>query len=249
MQDACDMFCEAVYAVKEGVQGFYDALLNYAQNMAMFPNKFTIHEQFLEEIPSEMFVALICNGRLAPKVNTVKEFVLEAKAYENSIKTAAHYLEHSMKSQSEQQLLLEVVQSPRSETTLAARHYVHPQPSKLAKRPTCCTHGLKAYVRDANDEQKEEPAEANSNNAAESKGTQENDEEYIEYWGSDSEGLFALTEVPTAKHRMKKPGNEVHMWTPFMRAHKVLLDFENDQVVIDGIATPAHKLELEDADE
>ncbi|KAG5332067.1 hypothetical protein C0989_007261 [Termitomyces sp. Mn162] len=34
--------------------------------------------------------------------------------------------------------------------------------------------------------------------------------------------------------------------TPFMRTHKVLLDFANDQVVIDGRATPAHKLELED---
>ncbi|KNZ80090.1 hypothetical protein J132_07378 [Termitomyces sp. J132] len=36
--------------------------------------------------------------------------------------------------------------------------------------------------------------------------------------------------------------------TLFMRIHKVLLDFANNQVVIDGRVTPAHKLELEDAD-
>ncbi|KNZ79218.1 hypothetical protein J132_09729, partial [Termitomyces sp. J132] len=35
--------------------------------------------------------------------------------------------------------------------------------------------------------------------------------------------------------------------TLFMRTHKVLLDFANDQVIIDRRATPAHKLELEDA--
>ncbi|KAG5350078.1 hypothetical protein C0989_000326 [Termitomyces sp. Mn162] len=63
--------------------------------MAMFPNKFTICEWFLEGIPSDMLVVLIHNGRLAPIVNTVKEFVSEAKAHENSFKTAVHYLEHS----------------------------------------------------------------------------------------------------------------------------------------------------------
>ncbi|KAG5351816.1 hypothetical protein C0989_004808 [Termitomyces sp. Mn162] len=322
MQDAHDVFCNAVYAVKEGVQGFYDALLNHAQNMAVFSDELTICEQFLEGIPSDMLVALICNGGLAPEVNTGKEFVSEAKAYKNSIKTAAHYLEHSKKNMGE-----------------------------------------------ANDEQEEESAEANIKDACESKGTQEHGKEYMElemynneYYtcGSNSEGLFALTEVPTSEHREKEPSNKVCMqkvqlaaskdtidhsvlpaqdkkcliiwvevnshqawmlwdsesmtseitplfayvagiWvallatpitlqlgtigscfivnygarvimkapgknhnvyvdianfdcyniiiaTPFMRTHKVFLDFVNDQVVIDGRATLAHKLELEDAD-
>ncbi|KNZ72395.1 hypothetical protein J132_03487 [Termitomyces sp. J132] len=86
MQDACNMFCDTVYAVEEGVQGFYDALLNHAQNMAMFSNEFMIHEWFLEGIPSDMLMALICDDGLAPKVITVEEFVLEAKAYKSSIK-------------------------------------------------------------------------------------------------------------------------------------------------------------------
>ncbi|KAG5350260.1 hypothetical protein C0989_011881 [Termitomyces sp. Mn162] len=78
------------------------------------------------------------------------------------------------------------------------------QPSKMQD-----AHNVFHDVVDANDEQEEEPAEANKDNAAEFKGTQENVEEYVELemykndyytWGSDSEGLFVLTEVPTAKY-------------------------------------------------
>ncbi|KAG6886859.1 hypothetical protein C0995_003887, partial [Termitomyces sp. Mi166 len=78
----------------KGVQGFYDTLLDFAQNMAVFSDKFTIREQFLEGIPSDMLVVLIRDGGLAPEVNIVEEFMSEAQAYENSIKTTAHYLKH-----------------------------------------------------------------------------------------------------------------------------------------------------------
>ncbi|KAG5338810.1 hypothetical protein C0989_006117 [Termitomyces sp. Mn162] len=216
MQDAHDTFCNAVYAVEEEVQGFYDALLNHAQNMAVFPNKFTICEHFLEGIPSDMLMALICNGRLAPKVNTVKEFVLEAKAYENSIETAAHYLKHSKKSQSGQQLSLAAAQSPAIETAMAKRTEVTGQHN----------------VGEANDEQNKEPAEANINNAFESDRTQEHGEEYIE--------------LEMYNNKYYTHGGDR---TPFMRTHKVLLNFANDQVVINGKVTPAHKLELENADD
>ena len=40
-------------------------------------------------------MALIIDGGLALEVNTVKEFVAEAWAYENSVKTAVHYIGHS----------------------------------------------------------------------------------------------------------------------------------------------------------
>ncbi|KAG5350020.1 hypothetical protein C0989_000703 [Termitomyces sp. Mn162] len=62
---------------------------------------------------------LMCNSRLASNVDTVEEFVLEVKAYENSIKAAVHYSEHSMESQSEQTLLLAVAQSPKFKAALA----------------------------------------------------------------------------------------------------------------------------------
>ncbi|KAG5349585.1 hypothetical protein C0989_002946, partial [Termitomyces sp. Mn162] len=85
---------------------------------------------------------------------------------------------------------------------------------------------------DANNE-KEEPAKANDKNIAESEGIQKNDEEYVElktygidYYTqeSDSEGLFAPTEIPTAKHRLKEPGNKVHMQKVWIMAAKDAMD-------------------------
>ncbi|KAG5349072.1 hypothetical protein C0989_006180 [Termitomyces sp. Mn162] len=75
-------------------------------------------------------------------------------------------------------------------------------------------------VGEANNEQEEEPAEVDVEYAFESNGTQEHGKEYIELemynneyhtYSNDSEGLFALTEVPAGKHREREPSNEVHM--------------------------------------
>ena len=81
--------------VEEGIQGFYKALLNEAQNMAVFLDKFTIWEQFLKRILYEMLIALIIEGGLALEVNTIEEFVAKTWAYKNSMKTVAHYVECS----------------------------------------------------------------------------------------------------------------------------------------------------------
>ncbi|KAG5351244.1 hypothetical protein C0989_007279 [Termitomyces sp. Mn162] len=221
MQDACSTFYNAVYAVEEGVQGFYDALLNHAQNMAVLPNEFTIGEQFLEEIPSDMLVALIHDGRLAIEVNTVEEFVLETKAYKNSIKTAAHYLECSKKSWSVWQLLLAAAQSSG--------------PARLAPQVFVQAAHTAALsdVGEADNEQEKEPAEADVKDALEFKGTQEHGEEYVEletydnkYYtcSSDSEGLFALREVPTSEHREKEPSNKVCMQKVWLVASKDTID-------------------------
>ncbi|KAG5350051.1 hypothetical protein C0989_000469 [Termitomyces sp. Mn162] len=75
-------------------------------------------------------------------------------------------------------------------------------------------------VIEADNEQKDESAEANADKAFESNGTQEQGEEYVElemynneYYtcGSDNEELFALTEVPISKERENKPSNKVCM--------------------------------------
>ena len=95
MQDARDAFCKLSYMVEEGVQGFYETLLDEAQNMAVFPDEFTMWEQFLKEIPYEMLMALIIDEGLLLEVNTVLEFVADAWAYKNSVKTAVHYVGHS----------------------------------------------------------------------------------------------------------------------------------------------------------
>ncbi|KAG5336988.1 hypothetical protein C0989_011291 [Termitomyces sp. Mn162] len=241
MQDACNAFHDMVYAVEEGVQGFYDALLDHAQNMAMFPDEFTSHEQFLKGIPSDMLVALVCNGRLAPKVNTVEEFVSEAKAYKSSIKTAVHYPEHSKKSWLQQQLLLATVQSLAIRTALAkqteAGHFAHEcrKPAKPAPQVfvQAAHTAAPSDVGEANDEQEEEPAKDNTDDAFESNRTQEHGEEYIEletydnnYYtcGSDSEGLFALTEAPIGKHREKEPSNKVCMRKVWLVASKDIME-------------------------
>ncbi|KAG5721925.1 hypothetical protein E4T56_gene18426 [Termitomyces sp. T112] len=105
---------------------------------------------------------------------------------------------------------------------------------RSGKDSSCRAHGCKCTemvfvqaahtaapsdVGEANDEQEEEPAEADTKDVFESNGTQEHDEEYIEleiynkYYtrGSDSEGLFALTKAPIGKHREKEPSNMVCM--------------------------------------
>ncbi|KAG6887481.1 hypothetical protein C0995_014978 [Termitomyces sp. Mi166 len=88
MQDAWDSFHNALYIAEEGVQDFYDILLNHAQDMAMYSDEFTIWEHFLEGILFNMLMLLICDGRLASEVNTIEEFVAKTKAYETNIKTA-----------------------------------------------------------------------------------------------------------------------------------------------------------------
>ncbi|KAF5381784.1 hypothetical protein D9615_005370, partial [Tricholomella constricta] len=92
MQDAREDFYDATYNESIGVQGFYDELMDHAQNMAVFPDEYTVRDTFLEGIPKDMLVALIKEGGLSPEINTVDEFVSEAKAYESASKTAAHYL-------------------------------------------------------------------------------------------------------------------------------------------------------------
>ncbi|KAF5386981.1 hypothetical protein D9615_002107 [Tricholomella constricta] len=92
MQDAREDFYDATYNESIGNQGFYDELMDHAQNMAVFPDEYTVRDTFLEGIPKDMLVALIKEGGLSPEINTVNEFVSEAKAYESASKTAAHYL-------------------------------------------------------------------------------------------------------------------------------------------------------------
>ncbi|KAG5349981.1 hypothetical protein C0989_000922 [Termitomyces sp. Mn162] len=88
-------------------------------------------------------------------------------------------------------------------------------------------------MSEANNEQEKEPAEADVEDAFESEGTQEHGEEYVEletydnkYYtcGSDSEGLFALTEVPTSEHREKEPSNKVHMQKVQLAVSKNAID-------------------------
>ncbi|KAG6885902.1 hypothetical protein C0992_004805, partial [Termitomyces sp. T32_za158] len=70
---------------------FYDDLVGHAQNMAVYPDEFTIWETFLDGIPAEMRRALIRDNNLSPEVNTVTKFLVYAICYEQSAWTATHY--------------------------------------------------------------------------------------------------------------------------------------------------------------
>ncbi|KAG6858395.1 hypothetical protein C0995_000315, partial [Termitomyces sp. Mi166 len=90
MQEAQEAFRTAVYDARTGIQTFYEELIGHAQNMAVYLDKFTIQETFLDGIPAEMHCALIRNNNL-PEVNTVTEFLAYAIRYEQSAHTATHY--------------------------------------------------------------------------------------------------------------------------------------------------------------
>ncbi|KNZ74480.1 hypothetical protein J132_06829 [Termitomyces sp. J132] len=95
MQEACEAFRMTVYNARMGIQTFYDDLVGHAQNMAVYPDEFTIWETFLDGIPAEMRCALIHDDNLSPEVNTVTEFLAYAICYEQSAQTATHYDQRS----------------------------------------------------------------------------------------------------------------------------------------------------------
>jgi hypothetical protein len=90
MQEARDAYATARYTSQLGIQGFYDTLIDHAQNMSVYPDAYNIMDTFLKGIPSEMHVEMLRNG-LTPEANTVKDFVAEAKALESAGKTEKHY--------------------------------------------------------------------------------------------------------------------------------------------------------------
>jgi hypothetical protein len=47
MQDVKENFRKTRYTTATGVQGFYNALLEHAQNMAIYPDSYTIMEEFM----------------------------------------------------------------------------------------------------------------------------------------------------------------------------------------------------------
>jgi hypothetical protein len=58
--------------------------------MSVYPDAYNIMDTFLLGIPSKIHVKMLRNG-LTPEVNTVKDFVAEAKALEAAAKMEKHY--------------------------------------------------------------------------------------------------------------------------------------------------------------
>jgi hypothetical protein len=73
-----------------GIQGFYDTLMDHAQNMAMYPDAYQIVVTFLQKIPSYIRTRMFQDG-LSPEVNTIDDFISEAKRHETAKKTQDYY--------------------------------------------------------------------------------------------------------------------------------------------------------------
>jgi len=82
MQDAREGFKKAAYLPTVGVQSFYNSLLDHAQNMAIYPDDYSILEQFLTGIPQAMATKMFKNFGLSPEIHSLDDFIATAKAIE-----------------------------------------------------------------------------------------------------------------------------------------------------------------------
>ena len=90
MQDVRQEFMCAKYTPEMGVQGFYDTLMDYTQNMVIYPDDYQIMDKFMHGIPSDIRDKVIDCG-LSPEVNSIDDLMACAKAVEISQKTAEYY--------------------------------------------------------------------------------------------------------------------------------------------------------------
>ena len=90
MQDAHATFFAARYSKDKGIQGFFDVLVDHVQNMVVYPNAYQIVETFLRGIPSYIRECMIKDG-LSTEINTIDDFVAEAKKHEAAKKTLDYY--------------------------------------------------------------------------------------------------------------------------------------------------------------
>ena len=82
------------YTPEMSVQGFYDTLMDYAQNMVIYPDDYQIMDKFMHGIPSDICDKII-DCRLSTEVNYIDDLVACAKAVEIFQKTAEYYRKKS----------------------------------------------------------------------------------------------------------------------------------------------------------
>ena len=91
MHDARESFRNVKYSAQNGVQGFYDELVEHASNMAVYPDRHTLLEEFLKGIPHEMRTRCFKEFALNPESNDVDDFVSTALRIEHRNKVDAYY--------------------------------------------------------------------------------------------------------------------------------------------------------------
>jgi hypothetical protein len=91
MQDARESFRKTKYMPTTRIQGFYDSLLDGAQNMVVYPDSYTILEEFLRGILPQTRSQCFLEYGLSPETNSLEDFVSIAKTIEQNEKTGAYY--------------------------------------------------------------------------------------------------------------------------------------------------------------
>ena len=87
-------FMCARYTPETGVQGFYDTLMDYVQNMVIYLDDYQIMDKFMHGIPLDICDKVIDCG-LSPEVNSIDDLVACNKVVEISQKTAEYYQKKS----------------------------------------------------------------------------------------------------------------------------------------------------------
>ena len=75
MQDAREGFQRVQYSATTGVQSFYNTLLDHAHNMSVYPDNYSILEQFLTGLLMPMVNRILEEG-YSPEIHTVEEFAV-----------------------------------------------------------------------------------------------------------------------------------------------------------------------------
>ena len=91
MHDARESFRNVKYTAQNGVQGFYDELVESGSNMAVFPDQHTMLEEFLKGIPQEMRSRCFREFGLNPESNDLDDFVSTALRIEHGNKVDTYY--------------------------------------------------------------------------------------------------------------------------------------------------------------
>ena len=95
MQDAREGFRKVRYSTALGVQGYYDSLLGHAQNMAVYPDAYTMLEEFMAGLPQAMLTRCFRDHRLTAEANSLEDWVGAAKEIERCDRTESYYKERS----------------------------------------------------------------------------------------------------------------------------------------------------------
>ena len=90
MQDAREEFLCAQYKASTGIQGFYDSIMDHAQNMAIYPDAYQIMDMFLKGIPATIHDKVFESG-MSAEVNTINDIVSQAKGIEMAQKMVDYY--------------------------------------------------------------------------------------------------------------------------------------------------------------